>query len=260
MGEKTPPPTRIKNTVSVNTTAAATVQVEQVFDHHNSRSLRLNAMLDAVRVIAHKMRSPFGSINIFAQLLERELAGKGSTLLQKIISEINRADDILADLLQNMKISTSAQEEVELHILMKRVIEDFHSATLGKRIELKLKLNALDCLIEGDKTLLEQLLLHLLLNALQAVKTDGILTIETRNVLKRDKKMFEMTIKDNGCGIEAEELGKVFDPFFTSQVPDIGLGLTRCHFIVDSHRGALKMESKLSEGTQVTIFFPVKEQ
>jgi len=100
-------------------------------------------------------------------------------------------------------------------------------------------------LINVDRNQMQQLIVNLLTNAVDAMQDDGVLTISTRAVMVDERCFVEMDFSDNGCGINKEDLGKVFDPFFTTkkQGKGTGLGLWVCFLIVKNFNGDILAES-----------------
>ncbi|MCH5377776.1 MAG: ATP-binding protein, partial [Planctomycetes bacterium] len=109
---------------------------------------------------------------------------------------------------------------------------------------------------------IQQVILNLLINARQAMPDGGRVIIRLEHSTENDT--VDLTIRDTGCGIPAEKLQRIFDPFFsTKQGPDAsgkggtGLGLSACRHIVESHRGRIRVESSVGAGTAFTIKLPV---
>jgi two-component system sensor histidine kinase AtoS len=114
--------------------------------------------------------------------------------------------------------------------------------------------------ISGDRELLKQMLLNLILNAMQAMPSNGSLSISTRNIDEMPGgavcRGIEIRVSDSGLGIAPENLGRIFDPFFTTNKNGTGLGLSVVHQIVEKHSGFIKVESRVNHGTTFTIAFP----
>ena len=110
-------------------------------------------------------------------------------------------------------------------------------------------------LIMGDAKKLQQAFLNIIFNAFAAMSGSGILTVATRSV--SDRSQVEATIRDTGCGIPAEKLGNIFDPFYTTREGGTGLGLTITHQIISSHGGKIDVRSDQGKGTQFAVTFPV---
>ncbi|MDX9846461.1 MAG: ATP-binding protein [Tenuifilaceae bacterium] len=110
--------------------------------------------------------------------------------------------------------------------------------------------------IHCSESKLQQALLNILLNAVQAIGSEGRITIKTTG----DSKWIKVTITDTGCGINSENLKRITDPFFTTKDPGkgIGLGLSITQTIIADHRGNLKIQSEEGKGTTVTVSLPSK--
>jgi signal transduction histidine kinase len=109
----------------------------------------------------------------------------------------------------------------------------------------------------ADKNKLQQVFLNLITNAAQAIVGEGTLTITTKMGMDRlgnDRVL--VSFKDTGCGIEVENLGKIFDSFFTTKETGTGLGLAISKRIVDEHGGSISVESVVDRGTTVTVALP----
>jgi len=105
-----------------------------------------------------------------------------------------------------------------------------------------------------DENQIEQVFINILLNALQAVDDNGIVTVQT--VVDPEHKKIHVEISDNGCGIAADHMKKLFDPFFSTKANGTGLGLAVSYGIVENHQGDIRVFSELGKGTRFIIDFP----
>ncbi|MEE9418721.1 MAG: ATP-binding protein, partial [Desulfatiglandaceae bacterium] len=106
--------------------------------------------------------------------------------------------------------------------------------------------------IDADR--INQVLLNLYLNSIEAMEDGGILSVELS--LDENSQRARITVSDTGVGIKKEDLVHIFDPYFTTRQSGTGLGLAIVHKIVESHRGEVRVESEPGKGTTVTIFLP----
>jgi signal transduction histidine kinase len=176
-------------------------------------------------------------------------------LLQESISGADRVKRIIADLKEFSNVDRSAEDVIFLNESVRAVCNIAHTQ-LGGDIELILGLGELPP-FQCQPGHMNQMLLNLLLNAIQAIGDDkGVIRIET-TMAGPD---IRIRVADTGCGIPPENLAKIFDPFFTTR--DVGkgtgLGLTVCRDIVQAHGGRIEVESKLGEGSTFTIYLPVQ--
>ena len=110
-----------------------------------------------------------------------------------------------------------------------------------------------DCVLVGDPEKLKQVVLNLVVNALEAMKDGG--TLRGRAPRARETRS-RLAVEDTGPGIEPGDLAQVFDPFFTTKEAGTGLGLSIVRKIVDQHRGEVRIESERGVGTRVTVALP----
>jgi len=150
--------------------------------------------------------------------------------------------------------------EVDLH----KVIQEIHGFTdvlmRQRDVLLQRKLMARAPFVMGDRELLKQMILNLILNAMQAMPSQGSLIISTRNTEsssgRTEPPCLELSIQDSGLGIPPENIDRIFDPFFTTNKKGTGLGLSVVHQIVDRHSGFITVESQINVGTTFTISLP----
>ncbi|MBI5628078.1 MAG: hypothetical protein HY953_04095 [Candidatus Rokubacteria bacterium] len=108
--------------------------------------------------------------------------------------------------------------------------------------------------VPGDEGQLAQILLNLVINALQAMPSGGTLTVTTQ----RDDAWGVVAVKDTGEGIPQETLPHVFDPYFTTRPGGVGLGLSIAHRIMEGHHGLIDVESTVEKGTVMTVRLPLR--
>jgi signal transduction histidine kinase len=106
-----------------------------------------------------------------------------------------------------------------------------------------------------DREQMKQVILNLLLNAVQAMPKGGPLML--KGTLPEGDRWIKLSIQDSGLGIPGEVLDKLFDPFFSTKEGGVGLGLSIAHRIIDQHRGKIEVESTLRKGTRFTIWLPI---
>jgi signal transduction histidine kinase len=114
-------------------------------------------------------------------------------------------------------------------------------------------------LMNVDAVMLEQAFLNIYRNAVDAMEMGGILRTAARRT-GNDPALLEITVEDNGCGIDAADLPHVFNPFFTKKKYGTGLGMTQVKKIIDLHMGSIEIRSKNKEGTQVMVTFPINQE
>ena len=175
-------------------------------------------------------------------------------LLQESMTGAERVARIVADLKAFSSIDRSQEENVDINESI-RTVCNVAGNRVGERAKLELDLRDLP-LLRCQPGHINDLLLAMLLNAVQAVGDEGVIRIATRS----DSEEIVIYIADNGCGIAPENLSRIFDPFFTTREvgAGTGLGLTVCRDIVSAHGGLIEVESQLGVGSTFTIHLPLK--
>ena len=215
---------------------------------------RLTAMGEMAMNVAHEVRNPLGSIELFASALRQELCDdtEQQRLVDYISQGVRSIDNIVNNILMFARQIDPSLENVNPAALLDDVLTYGRLHMAQKEIVLCRRDNAdrACCLADGE--LLKQVFLNLLLNAVQAMDTGGTLTLESRATA--DQVIF--LIGDDGPGMAPQTLSRIFDPFFTTRRRGTGLGLTICHNIIQAHQGCIDVRSAPGEGTVFTIQIP----
>jgi two-component system nitrogen regulation sensor histidine kinase GlnL len=219
--------------------------------------------------LAHEIRNPLGAIRGAVQLLAREL--DDDTRLQdymgvllKEVDRVNRIIEMLLDLGRPVQVR---RVPLNLHQLLERVTLLHEEAARTANVTFVRRYDPSLPPILGDEDRLLQVFHNLIVNAMDAMKRGGRLTLTTRVSLNAlygkvdvgggQRVMVETQVADEGPGIPAAVRAKIFDPFFTTKERGLGLGLALCHRILEEHRGAIHVESTEGRGTVVTCFLPI---
>ncbi len=220
------------------------------------RTRRLAAMGEMAARIAHEIRNPLGSMAIFSTLLERELEGDNEK--KKLASSISRGVKTLDNILSNMLLFAAAPRAKCREIDLKDVVSDsVQMAQVSGKASLEVEHHG-ETEIEGDEGLLRQLCVNLLLNAVDSTEPSGSVTVTT-SVDSRgpgNTEMVEIRVKDRGTGICAEDLDRIFDPFFTRRESGTGLGLAIVNSVVEVHNGSIDVHSQQGVGTEFVVRLP----
>jgi signal transduction histidine kinase len=226
------------------------------------RAGRLAAMGEMAVKIAHEIRNPLGSIELFASLLQKELEDNADLkpLCGHICSGVKRIDNIISNLLLFIRPEQTPEMQVlDVHESLKdSLFFAEHLIHTNTGIDVVTHFGDRPLKINGDSQLLSQVSLNLILNALQAMPDGGRLTISTGtcdNV--HGNEIAEIRYADTGCGIPQKNLSKIFDPFFTTKKKGTGLGLAIVHHITESHGGTIDINSSESQGTECIVSLPL---
>lgn len=224
------------------------------------RRNRLAAMGEMVGRIAHEIRNPLGSIELFASMLRRDLneAPGLRGYAEHISSSVHMMNRLLTNLLLYTKPDCSHAKWHETEALMLDALTLAAHAVAGARVDIRLEVNPDAARIWCDAGQLKQVLLNLILNSIHAMPDGGTLTLSARVTasLVSGGAGLCLSVSDTGIGIPAEQRSRIFDPFFTTRDEGTGLGLAIVHAIVEGHRGRIDVDSVEGRGTTFTIALP----
>jgi signal transduction histidine kinase len=206
-------------------------------------------------VIAHEVRNPLAIIaNAGAGLRKQAISREDhDTLLAILDEETSRLNRLVTDLLRYARPVNVQRSHLPLPDLLERALS---LANDKNKIQYELRVEAGEGRIWGDANLLRQVFDNLIDNAVQAMGTEGALTVRVRGVSEGGIDGLAVDIIDTGEGMDTQVRSRALDPFFTTRPSGTGLGLAIVDRIVDAHGGRLGIESRAGEGTTVTVFLP----
>ncbi len=222
------------------------------------RKNRLAAMGEMAAGIAHEIRNPLGGIELYASILQKEIRDDPDAvrLAENIITGVRSLEHILSNLLSYSRPLRPMLRPVVIRELVDGSLTFAAHALRQNGIEWSCLHRDGDARILTDGELLKQVLMNLVLNAVQAMPEGGALRIET-SVSEGEA---EFRISDTGEGIPNEDLNKIFNPFYSTREKGTGLGLAIVHHIVETLGGRIQVESRLSEGTTFIVNCPCEEE
>ena len=209
--------------------------------------------------MAHEIKNPLASIKTLGQLLQEETHEGDSRreYIDVIVSEVNRLNSVVEQLLKYAKPEGSSFREVDFAEIIKPVISLVHHESERHRISLKTEYPP-DLKVFVDSEKLKQVFLNLIFNSVQAMSEGGEISI--RAFRDADSPWATFEVKDNGAGMSQETVARVFEPFFTTRQRGTGLGLAIVKKIVDLHGGKIEVSSEFGKGTKFRIHLPVKQE
>ena len=221
----------------------------------------LSAMGTLALNLAHEIRNPLNAAVLQLHLLSRDVAKltaddatKSSLKSRAAIvgDEIARLNRLLTEFLELARPRGIAREPVHVPRLMEEVLELESETAEARGVTFVRELAQEGCVALGDAEKLKQVLINLVVNALDAMKTGGTLTARVRSLGDR----VEMVLRDTGPGISPDVLASVFDAFFTTKEAGTGLGLSIVRKIVDQHGGEVRIETEQGRGTSAVVSIP----
>jgi two-component system NtrC family sensor kinase len=247
--------------------AYRTVEAENEAKLRLERDLRQSEQLATLGKLASRLAHEIGTpLNVIQgraeQLLRREhLPQKDRAFLEVIVSQIDRISGFITQLLAQARRSEPHLRVVHLHDIVRRVWEAVSDRDAAANVEVVLELAEGLPPVMGDPEQLQQVLLNLSVNALQAVGPAGRVVLRTRCQPAgplSPADYIEVEVADTGSGIPADDLPHIFEPFFTTKgvTGGTGLGLTISREIVRSHYGEIRVESRLGQETRFIVSLP----
>jgi two-component system nitrogen regulation sensor histidine kinase GlnL len=228
---------------------------------------RLSTLGALAAGLAHEIKNPLGGIKGAAQLLEGELP-PGSELREYtsiMLKEVGRVNRIVEELLSLTTPRKLELSRVNLHRILGDIIMLQKSTVMNRGISIQQNFDLSIPPILADESLLTQLFLNLIKNAVEAVGESGSIRIATRVMSdysmtkkgERPSRMVSIDVTDDGEGMNKEQLDNLFTPFFTTKSRGTGLGLAICHKIVSEHRGMIKVDSEPGKGSTFSVMLPL---
>ena len=227
------------------------------------RAESLAALTTLTAGVAHEIKNPLGSIGIHLELMKKEMSGKQQIETQKVMEnlliikeEVDRLNRIVMDFLFTVRPMNAELSYDELNRVVRELLDFMKFEIAGAGITVDTDLAKANPQILMDERYMKQAVLNILKNAISAMPDGGMLRVQT--VQKGNELLLK--ISDTGVGIPDEHMGKIFEPYFTTKDFGSGLGLTLVYKIVKEHMGDIEINSKVGEGTSITLRFPVPQK
>lgn len=237
------------------------VELESNKDVLKERDLELKAFKDTekftttgriARTIAHEVRNPLTNILLATEQLKETQRGEEATVLLELINRnASRINQLVSDLLNATRFTHLDFSAVPIDQLIEETLEMAKDRIELSRISLQRKYGSDSFDVHVDKEKMKVALLNVIVNGIEAMdgKDDGVLELNSR----RHESKCIIEIRDNGKGMDGEELQKLFDPYFTTKKKGNGLGLTNTQSIILNHQGTISVFSEPGNGTLFSI-------
>jgi len=213
--------------------------------------------------VAHELNNPLNNISTSIQILLEELEEDNieykENLLIEAEKQVERARDIVKALLEFSREKSLILKRVQFKNLVEKAVK-LLKGELPSEITVDMKIPE-DIEANLDPHRIQQVLINLILNSIQAMTEGGVLTIKAWEGMANDAKMLYFQVQDTGHGISKQDFDKIFDPFFTTR--DVGkgsgLGLAISHSVIEQHGGRIDVESFPGEKTKITVILPLNK-
>jgi signal transduction histidine kinase len=218
------------------------------------QSEKLAAIGQLVAGVVHEMRNPLSSIKMNVQLLQRRLQEESSIResLEIASGEVERLEKMLTELLDYSKPSSFKTVDFTAAELVERVRRVISEPAAASDVELLFTVAPEVHSLHGDLELIEQAVVNLLQNSIQACEKKGSVQL----LISTQDGSTVLEITDNGRGMSSHVLDRLYDPFFTTRPDGVGLGMATVRKIVEGHNGILELESEVDRGTTARIVIP----
>ena len=237
--------------------------------YHEERVARLKHIYqtDRLAVIghlaagaAHEIRNPLTSIRSAIQYVKGDIQDpKKQKIMNSVMLEVDRINEILSGLLSFSRQNNPVKHTFDLAVLIDQILELLRNTRIKKQIQLTASCFAPSIPIVADSDQIKQVLMNVLLNAIDAIDEKGEIEVAVQPSKMEGEPFYIITINDNGRGISEESLEKLFDPFYTTKDDGTGLGLSISYGIIRRHQGSIDISNRREGGAQAVIRLPKGE-
>jgi len=208
--------------------------------------------------VAHEVRNPLTAIRGYVQILRQQTRDPiHQEYLSVVLKEIDSINKVIQQLLEFSRPRHSQWQQVSLNALVEETLVLVQTAGVQARVDFISELDNELSPINADRELLKQVLLNILINAVQAISARGKIRIRTWQYSDSQQAI---SIEDNGSGIDLSLQKKIFDPFFTTKASGTGLGLALSQRIINAHQGDIRVASLPGYGATFTLILPINPQ
>lgn len=224
-----------------------------------ARKEKLMALGHLAAGVAHEIRNPLSSIKGLAKYFAERTppGGEAQELALVMAKEADRLNRVVSELLELVRPAHLNYQPVDINTLIHHSLQLVSQDAQSRGIELQFTPRPELTSIKADPDRLNQVLLNLYLNAMQAIGRDGAIHVSASEA---DRQRVKIVVKDSGKGMSDEELQAIFTPYFTTKADGTGLGLAVVQNIIEQHGGTIRAESQPGAGAIFTLWLPVDAQ
>jgi two-component system sensor histidine kinase HydH len=222
-------------------------------------SRRLASLGRLAAGVAHEIRNPLSSIKGFATYFKERYRDNpdDQKTSEIMIQEVDRLNRVITQLLEFARPPVIQKKRTSLQSLIQHSLKMIERQASAKRIQVLSQLPREIKEVELDPDGINQVLLNLYLNALEAMNPGGTLNVSLSE--DQGSSWVKINVSDTGTGIRKEDLEQIFDPYFTTKQTGTGLGLAIVHKIIEAHGGEVRATSEIGRGTTVSVLLPTTE-
>jgi two-component system, NtrC family, sensor kinase len=235
------------------------LEIERLHRTQMSRAEHLATLGEMASGLAHEIRNPLAGIAGVIEIVSRDLpsTSPARAVVGDVRQEIARINHIVTDLLQTARPHPPKVRKGNLNTTVEHAVMLGRQQALASAVEIVLQKDPSLPEVEHDSDQIHQVLLNLLLNALQAIDQNDRRGMVVVTVRRRESNAV-IEVADNGCGIPYEHLPSIFRPFFTTKGDGTGLGLSLARRIVEDHQGYIEVRTTVGKGTTFTVVLPLQ--
>ncbi|MGR7008241.1 two-component system sensor histidine kinase ZraS [Klebsiella aerogenes] len=224
-----------------------------------ARKEKLMALGHLAAGVAHEIRNPLSSIKGLAKYFAERTppGGEAQELALVMAKEADRLNRVVSELLELVRPAHLNYQPVDINALIHHSLQLVSQDAQSRGIELQFTPRPELTSIKADPDRLNQVLLNLYLNAMQAIGCGGVIHVSASEA---DRQRVKIIVKDSGKGMSDEELQAIFTPYFTTKADGTGLGLAVVQNIIEQHGGTIRAESQPGAGAIFTLWLPVDAQ
>jgi two-component system NtrC family sensor kinase len=229
------------------------------------RAAQLASMGELAAGVAHEINNPLAGVLNYVKLMQKfiqlgideERIAKFDKYLETMENETVRISEIVKGMLEFARPTEPVVSKISIKELVQKTLFLIGHQISMQNIKISEGYESEALFINADFKQIQQVLLNMIINSTQAMPNGGEISIGARTAV--NPHFVAIEIKDTGCGIEKQNLDKIFDPFFTSKLDrkGTGLGLSTAYHIIVKHGGDIKVESEVGKGSKFTLFLPV---
>lgn len=234
------------------------LEIENMHRTQMSRAEHLATLGELATGLAHEIRNPLAGIAGVIEIIGRDLpeSSPARAMVKDVRIEINQINRILTDLLETARPHPPRMMKSNLNTTVEHAVMLARQQVLSKPIRIEL-LPAQDLPeVEHDSDQIHQVVLNLLLNAVQAIDSDGYITV----TIGSTGDCATVTVADTGRGMTEHQLAQIFRPFYTTKATGTGLGLSLVRRIIDEHHGQINVVSEPGKGSTFEVLLPVAHE